>query len=305
VQELHLIGGEKSGREPVTIADYGSQTLICRAISRAFPGDAVIAEEQGGQFVELVADSEKAEITRLLGDILGEQVTTADIVRWLDHGVDVEAERTWVIDPIDGTRGFLALRSYVIAVGLLDKRQPVGGVIGAPGYPTPERGGVLFHAHSGAAYMQPLAGGAVRRLQVSKQADPAAVRVLESVEKSHAGHERMERVRLAAGLGESVLERLDSMEKYARIAAGDAEVYLRLPRLHSTRPFMIWDHAAGVALVQAAGGQVTDIDGSPLDFSQGCALQNSGVIVTNGLVHERVLAGVAKVLADEANSKDG
>lgn len=304
VQEMHLVGGQKSGHEPVTVADYGAQALICRAISRHFPGDAVLAEEQGGQFVELVSDSEKAEVLRLLGDILGERVTQADVVRWLDYGYGYEAERTWVIDPIDGTRGFMALRNYVVAVGLLVGSQPDGAVIGAPGYPSPDRQGRLFHAQSGVAYAQPLRGGPVQRIRASDHTDAASVRVLESVEKSSASHERMERVRLAAGLAESALERLDSMEKYVRIAAGDAELYLRLPRLFSARPFMVWDHAAGAALVQAAGGLVTDVDGSPLDFGQGRTLANNrGMIVSNGRIHDQVLAGVARVLAEEASSQ--
>ncbi|MBI5667760.1 MAG: 3'(2'),5'-bisphosphate nucleotidase [Chloroflexi bacterium] len=299
VQEMHLIGGEKVGKEPVTIADYGSQALICRAISRHFPADGVIAEEQGGQFIELVSDSEKAEITRLLSDILDERVTPADIVRWLDHGQGQEAERIWVIDPIDGTRGFVALRNYAIGVALMVNRQPVSAVIAAPGYPTPDRQGALFHAQGGVAYMQPLAGGVVKRIHASERTEPDSLRILESVEKSHASHERAERVRRAAGFTGAALERLDSMEKYARIAAGDADLYLRLPRQFSNRPFMIWDHAPGTVLVQAAGGMVTDVDGSPLNWSQGWALVNRGIIVSNGRIHERVLAAVAALLAEE------
>ncbi len=300
VQEMHLVSAQKAGHEPVTIADYAVQALICRAISRAFPGDAILAEEQGGQFVELVTDSERAEVARLLTDALAERVTQADIVRWLDYGYDREAERTWVIDPIDGTKGFLALRSYVVAVGLLVDKRPAGAVIAAPGYPWPDRQGALFHTQHGVAFCQPLSGGALRRIRVSDRTEPALLRAVESVDKSHAGHERMARVRAAAGMSEGALERLDSMEKYARVAAGDADVYLRLPRVRSQRPHMVWDHAAGVALVQAAGGLATDIDGSPLDFSQGRTLaRNQGVIATNGRIHEHLLAAVGRVLADE------
>jgi 3'(2'), 5'-bisphosphate nucleotidase len=99
-------------------------------------------------------------------------------------------------------------------------------------------------------------------------------------------------------MGATDLQHLDSMEKYARIAAGDAELYLRLPRLNSTRPFMTWDHAAGTALVEAAGGVVSDVDGSPLDFSHGRTLANQGIIVSNGHIHARVIQAVQKVLAE-------
>lgn len=298
VQDTHLVSSEKAEQEPVTLADYGSQAILGRAISRAFPADAVLAEEQGSQFIELVSETNRAAVAQLVGEVLGERVTEADIVRWLDYGQERAAERVWVIDPIDGTKGFLALRSYVVAVGVLVNGMPVAGVIGAPTYPSSDRQGMLFHAQSGVAYQQPMNGGAPRRIRVSEHTEASSLRALESVEKSHANHERMARVRHAAGMEAASLQRIDSMEKYARIAAGDAELYLRLPRLNSTRPFMVWDHAAGTALVQAAGGQVTDVDGSPLDFSQGRALANRGIIVSNGHIHDRVIAAVGRVLAE-------
>lgn len=283
----------KAGAEPVTLADYGAQAIVCRAISRAFPDDAVIAEESGQQFGELIPAADQAAIAALVGEVLGETVRVADLVRWLDHGQGRAAGRTWVIDPIDGTKGFLARRHYVIAVGVLRDGQPAAGVIAAPHY---GQGGAVFAAHNGAASVQPLAGGSARSIRVSQRTDPAALVVLESVEKSHASRERMAQVRAAAGLGAAPVIRLDSQEKYARIAAGDADLYLRLPRLHSTRPHMIWDHAAGTAIVQSAGGVVSDVDGGPLDFTQGRTLaRNHGVIVANPRIHARVVAAVQSI----------
>ena len=60
----------------------------------------------------------------------------------------------------------------------------------------------------------------------------------------------------------------------------------------------IWDHAAGVALVQAAGGIATDLDGSSLDFSQGESLPNPGMIISNGAHHGRVVEAVQRVMAE-------
>ncbi len=283
----------KAGAEPVTVADYGAQALLCRAISRAFPGDAVIAEESGQQFCELIADADRAEIAALVGEIVGERVRADDLARWLDHGQGRAAERTWVIDPIDGTKGFLARRHYVIALGVLRGGQPVAGGVGAPAH---RRGAAIFAAQNGAASVQPLAGGPARRVTVSQRTDPAALVVVESVEKSHASREWMARVRAAAGIGAAAVERLDSQEKYALIAAGDADLYLRLPRLHSARPHMIWDHAAGAALVQNAGGVVTDVDGAPLDFTQGRTLaKNQGIIVANPRIHAQVVRAAQSV----------
>ena len=88
----------------------------------------------------------------------------------------------------------------------------------------------------------------------------------------------------------------DSQCKYAVVARGQAEAYIRSPtdRFYEEK---IWDHAAGFRVILEAGGRVSDVNGAPLDFSIGRGLaRNKGVIVTNGLCHDRVLAAVQEVL---------
>ena len=59
----------------------------------------------------------------------------------------------------------------------------------------------------------------------------------------------------------------------------------------------MWDHAAGALIVQEAGGKVTDLTGRPLDFSPGRTLiNNSGIIASNGKIHEQVVEAVQAVL---------
>src|SRR5690606_9137465 len=87
--------------------------------------------------------------------------------------------------------------------------------------------------------------------------------------------------------------RLDSQAKYAVVARGEADIYLRLPTRRGYRE-KIWDHAGGVLVVEEAGGRVTDLFGKPLDFRLGHELSdNRGVLVTNGLIHDEVLAAIA------------
>jgi len=86
--------------------------------------------------------------------------------------------------------------------------------------------------------------------------------------------------------------RLDSQAKYAVVARGEGDVYLRLPTKKDYRE-KIWDHAGGVLVVEEAGGRVTDIDGKPLEFTHGRELSaNRGVVVTNGRLHNDVLRAI-------------
>jgi 3'(2'), 5'-bisphosphate nucleotidase len=82
---------------------------------------------------------------------------------------------------------------------------------------------------------------------------------------------------------------MDSQAKYGVVARGEAEIYLRMPTRADYHE-KIWDHAAGALIVQEAGGTVTDIHGRPLEFHHGRELSaNRGVIVSNRLLHARVL----------------
>jgi 3'(2'), 5'-bisphosphate nucleotidase len=92
--------------------------------------------------------------------------------------------------------------------------------------------------------------------------------------------------------------RMDSQAKYAAVARGQAEIYLRSPnpRTPDYRE-CIWDHAAGWLVVEEAGGTVTDVYGRALDWTHGRRLaQNIGVLATNGILHETVLQALASLL---------
>ncbi len=285
VQQTEIKAGEKADREPVTIADFGSQAIICHGLRQHFADDAVVAEEAGDHFMNTISAEQRARVVALVGETLGETVTEADIVAWLDHGRGRETARTWVIDPIDGTKGFLAQRSYTNALGLLEDKQPVAGILGCPGYDD----GWLFYAVGGEAHRMPLAGAEAEAIGVSERAPGDGYKVVESVETKHANHALMAEVYTAVGAPTPEVVRVDGQDKYARIAAADADLYLRVSPKQDYRE-KVWDHAAGVAIIQAAGGTVTDMAGNPLDFSLGTKLENNVfVVVSNGRDHEKVI----------------
>lgn len=304
LRSINKVNKDLKDSEPVTIADYASQTLIGRALSMHFKDDAVLSEEAGAQFLDLTSDKQKAEIINLLTTILDVNVTQSQIVAWLDQGTDkTSAERTWIIDPIDGTKGFVAMRHYAIGVGIVENGQPTGAIIAAPGYGDGISGnddeGSIFYIKDGIPYQEALQGGGeATQIRVSDKNN--SLTAVQSFEKQHASKSRMAIVREKAGMADITVHELDSMEKYALVANGDAEVYLRLPNLSSTRPHFTWDHAPGVALVLAAGGSVSDVTGEALDFSKGRTLPNRGMIVSNGTVHDRLLKAVNELLDEEA-----
>jgi 3'(2'), 5'-bisphosphate nucleotidase len=90
---------------------------------------------------------------------------------------------------------------------------------------------------------------------------------------------------------------IDSQAKYAVLAAGHGELYLRL--LSPSRPDYrekIWDQAAGSIVIEEAGGKVTDLDGKSLDFTQGRTLaKNRGVCGSNGVIHDAALQALKEI----------
>lgn len=83
------------------------------------------------------------------------------------------------------------------------------------------------------------------------------------------------------------------MVKYAAIARGDAEIFMKFARAGYKEK--IWDHAAGVVIIEEAGGVVTDAGGRPLDFSKGMYLEglDRGIIACAGAkLHDKIIKAV-------------
>jgi len=289
---------EKPDRSPVTVADYGSQAVICRVLADRFPGDPIVGEEQAealrdpGQAAFL--DRVQAELTAV-----GIPASVADVCDWIDLGTGSPADRFWTVDPIDGTKGFLRGEQYAIAVALLVGCRVEVAVLGCPNLPVlpgeVDSGvGVLFTAvrGQGARWIPLDPNGDPHQLAVSDSIDPAIARLVESVESGHSAQDRSTVVAATLGLTRQAA-RIDSQAKYAVVARGEAEIYLRLPVGVTQYEEKIWDHAAGVLLVEEAGGRVSDLAGRTLDFSKGTTLRdNKGVVATNGGWHELVLEAI-------------
>ena len=156
--------------------------------------------------------------------------------------------------------------------------------------------GTLFVAVRGeGSQMMAITEGELKPIRVCGVEDVSKLRVVESVEASHGNPEQQQKLLDAVGITTPSLH-MDSQAKYGVVAAGDAALYLRLPS--ADRPDYrenIWDHAAGAIVVEEAGGRVSDMYGQPLDFSRDVKLRETrGVIVSNGIIHDRVLEALKR-----------
>jgi 3'(2'), 5'-bisphosphate nucleotidase len=299
----------KADKSPVTVADLGSQAVISRALAAAMPGDPLVAEEDAAALRAPENAGLLATVVAAVRALDGTHAADADAVcRWIDRGAGPAApapgsDRFWTLDPIDGTKGFLRNEQYAVALALIVAGRVEVAALACPNLPTrldPGAAtggavGMVFSAVRGrGAFARPLDGASEAMLvAVSARDDPAAARFCESVESGHSAHG--ESAALAARLGiRAAPLRLDSQAKYAVVARGEADAYLRLPTRADYRE-KIWDHAAGTLIVEEAGGTVTDTLSRPLDFTRGAELAaNRGVVVTNGRLHRRVLEALAE-----------
>jgi 3'(2'), 5'-bisphosphate nucleotidase len=285
---------EKSDKSPVTVADYGSQAVICKALWEAFPDDPVVGEEDAKALRDPAEAENLTKVTEYVNKIVPE-VTPEKVTEWIDRGNGEVSQRFWTLDPIDGTKGFLRQDQYAIAIALIENGEVKVGVVGCPALPL-ESGevGALFAAVRGeGATMMPIAGGPPRSIQVVPANDGPNLRFVESVESSHGNQVRQNAVAKAVGItADSV--RVDSQAKYGIVASGQAALYMRLPS-PKTPDYRekIWDHAAGSIVVEEAGGRVTDMHGKPLNFAQSAKMtDNQGVIASNGVIHDTVLTAL-------------
>ena len=202
----------KADASPLTEADEAADRLISAGLQAKFPDIKVVTEEQASSHA-------------------------------------VQAERFFIVDPLDGTKEFIKRRGeFTVNIALVIAGNPVLGVVYAPA-----KARLFYTSADGTAVEEtgPFAldaPGETRRLQM-RAPDPAALIVVAS--KSHrdqATEDYISRYKVAE------MRAAGSSLKFCLLAAGEADFYPRLGRT------MEWDTAAGHAVLQAAGGEVLEFD---------------------------------------------
>ena len=280
----------------MTVADFGAQALICRVLGDAFPNDVIVAEEdsealrENGPVLARVVD-----YVNRFSELPSVQAET--VCDWIDRGRGAVGDRFWTLDPIDGTKGFLRQDQYAIALALVVGGEVQFGVLGCPNLPRrledldAKRGWLFVAVRGEGARMLALDGKGSEPIRVKE----APHRFAESFESVHSDQDAQIEIARRLQITDPPI-RMDSQVKYGLVARGDASVYLRLPHPdHRDYRECIWDHAAGMLIVEEAGGRVTDAQGRKLDFLQGRRMTaNRGIVATNGTRHQRVLECISE-----------
>jgi 3'(2'), 5'-bisphosphate nucleotidase len=210
-----IIARAKADGSPLTDADLAADAVILAGLARACPGIPVVTEET------------------------------------LPQG-DSARDRFLLVDPLDGTKEFLAGNGeFTVNIALVEDHRPVLGVVLAPAL------GLLWQGAAGeGATRTDLATGRTQPCRVRpRPAAPVAV-----ASRSHADAETEA---FLARFGAAERRSVGSSLKFCLVADGEADVYPRFA------PTMEWDTAAGHAVLLAAGGRVETPEGAPLRYGLG------------------------------------
>lgn len=285
---------QKSDGSLVTAVDVALQVFILTRLEAIFGEIPVVAEEDmhsiGGK---PAAEAHCRALLRAWGFDGGETA----IDRALNCGGYAGSTRgmdaVWVLDPIDGTQGFVDGDHWCPCLALLSDGAPV---FACNGHPT-LRGGALLSAGRGdGAWWYPLAGGECTEAEVSQEPLAAG----EAVCVVGPARATPTQIAVRRAVGESTghpcrLVHSDSQAKYAHVVAGLADV--AYSRRGGGPGKYIWDHAGGILIAREAGAWVADTDGSDIDCSQGRRLSVNRAVIC-------AARGVGPLIAKELAARD-
>ncbi|CAL5072156.1 unnamed protein product [Urochloa decumbens] len=330
---------EKNDQTPVTIADFGVQALVSLELQKLFPSIPLVAEEDSASLRSSKADDDSSDV--LVESIFsavadkvsnsGSPLTQDDVLRAIDRGgkdavsFDSNPATYWVLDPIDGTRGFLrgddAL--YVVGLALVVNGKVTVGVMGCPNWTNDTIAnekdgssaacngrGILMVSHLGCGTWSRCLSAEIGQFTVAPDiwkrcfVDPCSVVHMARycIPDSQTWDMIPLSVLFNSTTGESDPRNENeilllsvfcgSLCKYLTVASGRASVFVL--RARPTTQIKSWDHAVGVICVQEAGGQISDWSGEPLDLaadltSRRIIYPSGGVLVTNGALHDKLV----------------
>jgi 3'(2'), 5'-bisphosphate nucleotidase len=230
-----------------TDVDRQSQETILQCLRQRFPRDALCAEEETPT------------------------LAAAPVRPSPDAGGGQDGGRLWVVDPIDGTRGFAKKNGeFSVMIALLEEGRIVVGVVLEPAAAR------LTYAVRGGGCWRQDGDAAAAACRVTAARDLGRATLTQSRSRPGAGPSPLVRALAPA----RVRETYSAGIKLALVARGEADLYL-----NSYEAFHDWDVCAGHILVEEAGGVVTGLGGATLVYGTPGAWQRDGLLASNGVLH--------------------
>ncbi|PLX21826.1 3'(2'),5'-bisphosphate nucleotidase CysQ [Candidatus Parcubacteria bacterium] len=192
----------------------------------------------------------------------------------------LDDERIWVIDPIDGTKDFInQTGEFSVMVGLVENNESILGVVYQPAFDK-----LYFATKGGGAYLEE--AGKIKKMNVSRTDDCGDIKMLAS---------RYHMMDLEQNLSREMditdfLSHGSAGLKIALIAEQKADLYI-----NSSDRTAEWDICAADIIIREAGGMITDMNGSRIMYNKENYLNLKGYVVSNGLVHDKVLAKIKEL----------
>jgi 3'(2'), 5'-bisphosphate nucleotidase len=184
-----------------------------------------------------------------------------------------------MVDPIDGTRDFIRGQTgYVVMIGLCLDGRPVLGVVAHPST------GAVWSGVVGQAAWREQPGGTRTPVQTSPLAEPPGVRIVVSQSRRSP---QIDAFRRALGVTDEMTVGSVGL-KVALVAQGERDLYL-----YPGEQTKLWDTCGPEAILIAAGGRMSDMDGRPLDYGKADLNNRSGVVASNGPLHDHVIRALA------------
>ena len=242
-----------------------------------FRGGELGVEMKAGDEPVTLADKRASEIiVEGLGKRFSDPIVSEELA--LAEGVlqSSQAGRLWLVDPIDGTKDFIrGSEGFSVMIGLLRAGRPVLGVVHQPAI-DPPYGRTFIATPDGGAHMISTAG--IYDLHVSTVAQAGDARLVASA--SHRGPD-IDKVKTALGIEDE--QNVGSVGvKLCLIALGLRDLYV-----NPVAKTKVWDTCAPEAILVGAGGRLSDLNGTPIDYTE--LRQRRGLVASNGHVHQEVI----------------
>lgn len=188
-------------------------------------------------------------------------------------------ETIWIIDPLDGTSDFIEKTGeFTVMIALIKNKKPILGVIGWPTEKT------LFVAQKGSGAFR-FSNNKWNKMTVTKISEIPKCRTVGS------RHHLSDKEKLfIKKLGIEDFASIGSSLKVGKISSGEAEAYIT-----TTNKMKEWDSAASYCIISEAGGKMTDMLGNDLTYNNKDVYHQNGILVTNGLVHNKIIEEFKKL----------